>query len=163
MRLRAGYPQSWGESRRGKYNDVDNSNGGGDALQFLSLPKTARKRGRTRSTGYLYRGKFLEQRLKKYGFTRKKGESDWNFRKRIFPSLFKRDAGRAMEFLYGCTVDRLGLTDLTADAKCGGYINIKDIDEESDSLSLAAFANNFEHDPLLVREECAREIVASLA
>lgn len=53
------------------------------------------------STSHMYKGESLTLRMKEYGFSRKNGESDWDFRKRVFPDFFEKDGGRAMEFLLG--------------------------------------------------------------
>lgn len=54
------------------------------------------------STAHMYKGESLNLRLQEYGFARKNGESDWDFRKRIFPDLFQKvPDGRALEFLFG--------------------------------------------------------------
>lgn len=53
------------------------------------------------STSHMYKDESLTIRLKEYGFTRRSGENDWNFRKRVFPDMYQKDPGRAMEFLMG--------------------------------------------------------------
>lgn len=53
------------------------------------------------STNYMYKGESLTLRLKEYGYTRKDGESDWDFRRRIFPDFYEQNAHSALEFLMG--------------------------------------------------------------
>lgn len=49
----------------------------------------------------MYKGENLTLRLKEYGYSRNQGESDWDFRKRVFPDLYQQDPDRALEFLMG--------------------------------------------------------------
>ncbi|HEX8974829.1 MAG TPA: hypothetical protein VF817_05120 [Patescibacteria group bacterium] len=56
------------------------------------------------STGFMFSGESLTMRLKEYGLTRRnENEGDWDFRKRVFPDLFEKDPGRALEFLMGAS------------------------------------------------------------
>jgi len=51
----------------------------------------------------MFIGENLDKRLAEYGFKRNLNEKDWDFRKRIFPTLYAKTKGdpRAIEFLYG--------------------------------------------------------------
>ena len=53
------------------------------------------------STKNQFIGESLDLRVKKYGFKRLPGESDIDFRKRLFPELHKIDRTRAFEFIWG--------------------------------------------------------------
>lgn len=55
-------------------------------------------------TSYVYIGENLDKRLAEWGFTRINGETDWAFRKRVFPDLHEKDSGCAYEFLLGKSV-----------------------------------------------------------
>lgn len=97
------------------------------------------------STSHMYKGESLTLRLKEYGFTRQNGESDWNFRKRVFPELFKKDSDRAMEFLQGGSAAEWDEMDKML------YIILNAGD--SDRNALMKFANGFAGDPLEMREK----------
>lgn len=100
------------------------------------------------STSHMYRGESLTLRLKEYGFTRQNGESDWNFRKRVFPDLFKKDSDRAMEFLQGGSAAEWDEMD-----KILYLIFIGENKGKPDCNALMKFANGFAADPLEMREE----------
>lgn len=97
------------------------------------------------STSHMYKGESLTLRLKEYGFTRNPGESDWNFRKRVFPDMFEKDFDRAMEFLMGGSaaewndMDKFLCISLFSKGK-------------PDHRELVKFAKGFGGDPLEMRE-----------
>lgn len=98
------------------------------------------------STSNMYKGESLTLRLKEYGFTRQNGESDWNFRKRVFPDLFEMDGDRAMEFLQGGSaaewdeIDKFLYLALVSKGKPNRH-------------ELVKFAKDFAADPLEMREK----------
>ena len=103
-------------------------------------------------TTHIYKGENLTLRLKEYGFTRQNGESDWNFRKRIFPEMFKVDTNRAMEFLMGCSAAEWdGMNRLL-------YLTFISMGE-LDNKKLVKFANGFHKDPLEIKEDQRRSAV----
>jgi hypothetical protein len=61
--------------------------------------------------GKKYTEESLNDELRKYGFFRKSGESDWSFRKRVFPDFFQKDAKKALEFFTGNPVEKWDKTD----------------------------------------------------
>ena len=96
------------------------------------------------STSHMYKGESLTLRLKEYGFTRQNGESDWDFRKRVFPDLFKMDGDLAMEFLQGGSAvewDEMLYLVLVSENK-----------GKLDRNALVKFAKGFVADPLEMRE-----------
>lgn len=102
------------------------------------------------STTHTYKGENLTMRLKEYGFTRREGESDWNFRKRIFPEMFNKDSNRAMEFLIGGSAAEWDATD-----KLLYRMLLLDIGKgkRPDRHALVKFANGFNSDPLEKKEQ----------
>jgi len=99
------------------------------------------------STSHMYKGESLTLRLKGYGFIRQNGESDWNFRKRVFPDLFKMDGDRAMEFLQGGSAAEWDEID-----KMLYLILVSENKGKPDHNALAKFAKGFPADPLEMRE-----------
>lgn len=99
------------------------------------------------STIHMYKGENLTLRLKEYGITRNNGESDWNFRKRIFPDMFNKDADRAMEFLMGCSAAEWDSMDRLL------YMALVKNGNKPGRGALVRFANGFHHDPLKRKEE----------
>lgn len=96
------------------------------------------------STSYMYRGDSLTLRLKEEGFTRNPGESDWDFRKRIFPDFSLMDEDRAIEFLMGGSAtewDELDMLPFFALVSKG----------EPTRQELIKFAEGFTADPLEMR------------
>jgi len=97
------------------------------------------------STSYMYKGEDLTRRLKEHGFTRKNGESDWEFRKRVFPEFFQQASDSAMEFLMG-----------------GSAVEWDDVDQmlcillvkkdRPSHAELVKFARGLAYDPLIMRE-----------
>lgn len=102
------------------------------------------------STVHTYKGENLTLRLKEYGFTRMNSESDWNFRKRIFPDMFSKDVARAMEFLIGGSVAEWDGTDKLL------YLVLLDKGNKPDRHALVKFANGFHCDPLERKENQRR-------
>lgn len=100
------------------------------------------------STSQMYTGESLTLRLKEYGFTRQNGESDWNFRKRVFPDLFKMDGDRAMEFLQGGSAAEWDEMD-----KMLYLILVSENKGKPDHNALAKFAKGFAADPLVMRKQ----------
>lgn len=109
------------------------------------------------STIHTYKGENLTMRLKEYGFIRQNGESDWNFRKRIFPNMFNKDADRAMEFLIGGSAAEWDEADKLL------YLILLDVGKgnKPDRHALVKFANGFHKDPLERKEEQRRLAVFS--
>lgn len=105
------------------------------------------------STIHTYKGENLTMRLKEYGFTRQNGENDWNFRKRIFPDMFNKDADRAMEFLMGCSAAEWDSMDRLL------YLALVKNGNNSSRGALVKFANGFHHDPLERKENQRRSAV----
>ena len=103
------------------------------------------------STNHMYRGESLTLRLKEYGFTRQNGESDWNFRQRVFPDLFKMDGDRAMEFLQGGSAAEWDEMD-----KMLYLLLINDRNGKPDRNALVKFAKDFAADPLEMRQKRLR-------
>jgi hypothetical protein len=100
------------------------------------------------STSHMYKGESLTLRLKEYGFTRQNGESDWNFRKRVFPDLFNKVGGdRAMEFLQGSSAAEWDEMD-----KMLYLILVSENKDKPDRNALVKFAKGFAADPLEMRE-----------
>ena len=100
------------------------------------------------STSCVYKGESLTLRLKEYRFTRQNGENDWDFRKRVFPDLFKIDGDRAMEFLQGGSVAEWDEMD--------NMLYLVFVSEDKGKLdrnALAKFAKGFAADPLEMREQ----------
>lgn len=100
------------------------------------------------STSHMYKGESLTLRFKKYGFTRQNGESDWNFRKRVFPDLFKMDGDRAMEFLQGASAAEWD----EMDKMLSYLILVSESKGKPDRNALVKFAKGFAADPLEMRE-----------
>jgi hypothetical protein len=52
-----------------------------------------------------FEGEALTELLKRHGFERLSGESDWDFRRRIFPDFYPREPQDALQILLGavCT------------------------------------------------------------
>lgn len=100
------------------------------------------------STSHMYKGESLTLRLKEYGFTRQNGESDWNFRKRVFPDLFKVGDARAMEFLQGGSAAEWDEMDTML---C--LLLVSESDGKPDRNALVKFAKGFVADPLEMREK----------
>jgi len=100
------------------------------------------------STGHMYKGEGLTLRLKEYGYDRKRGESDWDFRKRVFPDLYQKDPSRALEFLMGDSAAEWGETEvffcscLTLTTK-----------GQPSRYDLVKFADGFADDPIKMREK----------
>lgn len=102
--------------------------------------------GKFSTTGYMFKKESLDLRLERYGYSRKSGESDWKFRKRIFPDLFFNDPEIAMEFLMGASMAEWDGVD--------GYL-IKAFlinAAESSPDGLSELLKNFPADPLDLRE-----------
>ncbi len=97
------------------------------------------------STSYMYRGKNLTLRLKEYGYIRRNGESDWDFRKRIFPDFFQKSADRAMEFLMGASAAEW---EKIEQILCLALVS----KGEPSHYELVKFANGFAADPIQMRE-----------
>lgn len=100
------------------------------------------------STSHMYKGESLTLRLKEYGLTRQNGESDWNFRKRVFPDLFKMDGDRAMEFLQGSSATEWDEMD-----KMLYLVLVSENKGKPDRNALVKFARGFAADPLEMREK----------
>jgi len=97
------------------------------------------------STVYVYQGASLDARLKEYGFTRKEEESDWDFRKRIFPDLYEIDKDRALEFLMGASTAEWDEMDKM-------LVMAFAMENRSDRQSLIKFARGFADDPIRMRK-----------
>ncbi|MFA6428999.1 MAG: hypothetical protein WCV84_00690 [Patescibacteria group bacterium] len=98
-------------------------------------------------TSYMFKGESLTKRLKEYGLKRLDGESDWEFRKRVFPDLFVVDRACAFEFLVGASsvewhpIEQMLYAVITFEEggkPCRG--------------TLSKFAKDFSEDPLVARE-----------
>lgn len=98
------------------------------------------------STSHMYKGESLTLRLKEYGYSRREGESDWDFRKRIFPDLYQRDPDRAMEFLIGGSAAEW---DEINKVLCLGFLS----KGKPSQQELVDFAEGFTDDPLVMREQ----------
>lgn len=94
------------------------------------------------STAHMYQGESLTLRLKEFGFARNNGESDWDFRKRVFPDLFPKDGDAAMEFLFGESAAEWGEMD-----KMLYLIFLQENKGKPDRKALAKFARGFHADP----------------
>lgn len=99
------------------------------------------------STSHMYKGESLTLRLAEYGFARHSNESDWDFRKRIFPDLFKMDSGRAMEFLQGASAAEWNEMD-----KMLFLICVSENKGKPDHNALVKFAKGFAFDPIEMRD-----------
>ena len=97
------------------------------------------------STAYMYQGASLDARLKEYGFTRNNGESDWEFRKRVFPDLYEMDKDRALEFLMGASAAEWDDMDKF-------LVLAFATEKRSDRHSLIRFATGFAADPVEMRK-----------
>ena len=99
------------------------------------------------STSCVYKGESLTLRLKEYRFTRQNGENDWDFRKRVFPDLFKMSRVRSMEFLLGGSAVEWDEMDKML------YLAIVSENKgKLDRNALVKFAKGFVADPLEMRE-----------
>ena len=118
-----------------------------------------RKRKRTKSVvgktvispvNHWLKGERLMLLLQKAGFTRKEDESDWGFRKRIFPELYKRNSSWAMTILMGASPTEWD----DVDQAIYGSLLAKWSPTHN---QLVRFAEGFggDLDPLLMREERA--------
>jgi len=99
------------------------------------------------STSDMYKGDSLTLRLKEYGFTRREGESDWEFRQRIFPDLYQKSPDQAMEFLMGASATEWNDLDKML---CLNFMTEK----TKDQSRLKWFAEGFAADPIVMRERC---------
>jgi len=99
------------------------------------------------STSCVYKGESLTLRLKEYRFTRQNGENDWDFRKRVFPDLFKMSRVRSMEFLLGGSAVEWDEMDKML------YLAIVSENKgKPDRNALVKFTKGFDADPLEMRE-----------
>ncbi len=88
----------------------------------------------------MYVGENLDKRLAEYDCKRKTDESDWAFRKRIFPELHLRISdGRAVEFLYGKVLVQWSQMEVMLSLSIAGV---------KDRAGLKKFADGFADDPL---------------
>lgn len=108
------------------------------------------------STSQMYRGESLTLRLKEYGFIRQNGESDWNFRKRVFPDMFKMNGDRAMEFLLGGSA-----ADWDEMDKMLYLIIVSENKGNPDRNALVKFAKGFAADPLEMHDERRKAAVSA--
>jgi len=97
------------------------------------------------STMDMFKGENLDLRLKQFGLERLPGESDWNFRKRIFPDLYEDvDHEEAVMVLFGATI--ADLTELDA------LLMMTLTMEDTSRSGLIKFAEGFATDPIEMRE-----------
>lgn len=96
------------------------------------------------STMHMFKGQSLDLRLRQFGFERQRGETDWEFRKRIFPDLFAISSDEGIMYLFGGTV-----ADLQHQDKLLIMLMMRKSTSRAD---LIQFANDFTVDPLEHRE-----------
>lgn len=94
----------------------------------------------------------VQDLLNRLGMSPLQNESDWSFRKRLFPSLFKEDIVLATEFFLGCDVAEWNKIDRET------FIYIVGQSKTTHTF-LVEFAENFPEDPVIARgnkkEYCA--------
>jgi hypothetical protein len=96
-----------------------------------------------------YTGELLDSRLATYGFSRSDGESDWEFRQRVFPDLAIYEPERALEFLLG----RRGIYWRESESVLATSVILR----RKHYGSLRRFAEGFTDDPLAAFAiECPR-------
>jgi len=93
----------------------------------------------------IYKGEGLTLHLKEYGYDRLDGESDWEFRQRIFPDFYLKNSVKALESLMGSGVTEWG----EAAFFCIGLLSKDSVSSES----LERFARDFAEDPIVMREQ----------
>jgi len=96
--------------------------------------------------GYRFKGRNLDLFLVELGFERKPGESDWNFRKRIFPELWQQSRDNALMVLFG----GYPLTDFN---EIDQLLAMDLMMRNPGPAELAKFADGFAGDPLAHREK----------
>lgn len=109
---------------------------------------TGKNTGRFSTTGYMFKGESLDLRFERYNYRRESGESDWDFRRRIFPDLFKDDPNTAVEFLMGASMAEWDEID-AAFMRAFFYNLDKSVVTFEE---MAEFLKNFPADPMELRE-----------
>jgi hypothetical protein len=89
---------------------------------------------------HMYKGENLTLRLRERGFERETGESDWDFRKRIFSDFYAKNPAVAVEFLFGASTNEWNETDKFL------YLALGDTDPRK-------FAEGFPTDPVKMRKK----------
>lgn len=98
------------------------------------------------SSNYMYKGESLTLCLKEYGYNRLPGESDWEFRQRIFPDFYLKSPDRALEFLMGASATEWG--------ELERFLSLAFMAEGTkDPGRLEWFARGFAADPVIMREQ----------
>ncbi len=92
-----------------------------------------------------YAGDALDKNFSGLGMPRLAGESDWEYRKRMFPSLYQK-SGRstAVSILFGCSITELSEEDKTVYR----YLSF-----DPKRGELVSFAKGFPEDPKEYREK----------
>lgn len=108
----------------------------------------AESKGHCDSYSFLFQGENLDLFLVEMDMKRKAGESDWDFRKRIFPDMWAQDRDHAIMVLFG----GFPLTDFNEFDKT---LTLALVFEKPSRAGLVDFAEGFAADPQLMREAVA--------
>lgn len=110
------------------------------------------------STIYAYRDESLTLRLRAMGYDRLSRESDWDFRRRVFPEMHKKYPPRcAWEFLFGRSIVEWDMYDRSYYRYFGeAWDSIRNEYRER-PYDPEPIARGFISDPILIREARAKE------
>jgi len=97
-----------------------------------------------------YEGSLLDSIVQRYGHSRCSGESDWEFRKRVFPALYPISPERALELLLGSRARYWHASDRVMAEHL--FFQLKSPQSEQ----LRRFAEGFADDPLVIRNGRSR-------
>lgn len=106
----------------------------------------AEPKGHCDSYSFLFQGENLDLFLVEMGMKRKTGESDWDFRKRIFPDMWAQDRDHAIMVLFG----GFPLTDFN---EGDHFLVLMLAGGPLSRTGLTDFAEGFAADPQLMRED----------
>ena len=98
------------------------------------------------STMHMFEGDNLDRRLKeRYGIERNSGETDWEFRKRVFLDFYDEDPDGALTFCLGGTIGDLDDLD--------GMLVVINAGTFGSRHGRQQFIDGFAADPLVMRKE----------
>lgn len=110
-----------------------------------------------------YSGDILTRKLESLGFPRQEGESDWEYRRRVFPEIYlEKGFFTAVSVLMGCNVselsdmDRVSLSYLPTELR-----EMKQYGRQRLLYHLRNFAQGFLEDPLETRAREQRVLLES--